>query len=213
MQTVGLIDYDRGNLRSVEKALERVGCQVVLVETRDDFARVDPQVIVLPGVGAFGDAMRNLEERDLIIPIKEWLSENRPFLGICLGYQLLFEESEESPGVEGIGYFPGKVVRFPDSVGKVPHMGWNQVSWQSDHKSALRDVFSSNPYYYHVHSYYPAVESRGNRGQCETEYGIRIISGMTEGNIAAFQFHPEKSQEAGINLLRCLFETQFSSNR
>ncbi|MFH1066896.1 MAG: imidazole glycerol phosphate synthase subunit HisH [bacterium] len=192
---VGLIDYGRGNLRSVEKALERVGARVQRFQNGNfDGA----EALVLPGVGAFGDAMRNLEERGLIEPIKKWLREGRPFLGICLGYQLLFERSEESPNVAGLGHLPGAVVRFPSTVGKVPHMGWNEVQW---HNERLRAELPNPSFFYHVHSYYPPLVAPEWK-VCETEYnGVRFVSGIGKGKIWAFQFHPEKSQENGRKLL------------
>ncbi|MEM1157309.1 MAG: imidazole glycerol phosphate synthase subunit HisH [Verrucomicrobiota bacterium] len=198
---VGLIDYDRGNLRSVEKALEQVGCIVERIENGEQLKNSALDLMVLPGVGAFGDAMQNLIARDLVQPIKSWFEADKPFLGICLGFQLLFESSEESIGVPGLGLFPGRVVRFPDAVGDIPHMGWNQVSWkvmQGDHPLAA--VFATQPYFYHVHSYYPETTADCD-GWCQTEYGVSFASGIVRGKQAAFQFHPEKSQQAGLDLL------------
>ncbi|MEM6884486.1 MAG: imidazole glycerol phosphate synthase subunit HisH [Verrucomicrobiota bacterium] len=199
---VGLIDYDRGNLRSVEKALEQVGCAVERIENGDQLADSSVDLMVLPGVGSFGDAMQNLRARDLVNPIKSWFEAGKPFLGICLGFQLLFDSSEESVGVPGLGLFPGRVVRFPDAVGDIPHMGWNQVSWkemQGDHP--LASVFTTQPYFYHVHSYYPETTAECD-GWCQTEYGVSFASGIVRGKQAAFQFHPEKSQQAGLDLLK-----------
>lgn len=192
---VGLIDYGRGNLRSVEKALERVGARVQRIQN-SDFSGVS--AIVLPGVGAFGDAMRNLGERGLVKPIKQWLNEGKPFLGICLGFQLLFERSEENPGVVGLGYLPGEVIRFPETVGKIPHMGWNEVRWCDDR---LKAELPQSAFFYHVHSYYPSSVSPEWKA-CETEYqDVCFTSGIGKGKVWAFQFHPEKSQENGRKLL------------
>ncbi len=202
---VALIDYDRGNLRSVEKALERVGgaaVQVERVEDAEKWERVEPDWVVLPGVGAYGDAMINLKERGLIEPIRRWLADNRPFLGICLGFQLLFESSEESPGVEGFGFFRGRVVRFLSEVGDVPHMGWNRVYGEGC-LGDVQQVLADAPYFYHVHSYYPEVEADAD-WKVETEYGRRFCSGLGRGRVAAFQFHPEKSQKSGLSLLSAL---------
>ncbi|MEO0454171.1 MAG: imidazole glycerol phosphate synthase subunit HisH [Verrucomicrobiota bacterium] len=200
---VGLIDYGRGNLRSVEKALVRAGAEVRLVESGDQIGELN--WLVLPGVGSFGDAMANLHDRGLVEPIQIWLSEGRPFLGICLGFQLLFSESEESPGVDGLGWVPGKVVKFDPSVGKVPHMGWNQVqAGPAIADNGITDCFGDDSYYYHVHSYY-ADGLPEEWIACRTDYGQPFISGLKKDNAYAFQFHPEKSQDLGLKLLtRCL---------
>lgn len=198
----GLIDYDRGNLRSVEKALEKVGCVVDRLENGEQMTQAEVDMIVLPGVGSFGDAMLNLKARQLDQPIISWLDAGKPFLGICLGFQLLFEGSEESPGVPGLGVFSGRVVRFPDAVGEIPHMGWNQVSWKPMAKHhPVSVVFDQKPYFYHVHSYFPETTADCD-GWCETEYGISFVSGIVRDRQAAFQFHPEKSQQAGLDLLK-----------
>ncbi len=194
---IGLIDYGRGNLRSVEKALQTLGADVRRVACAKELVGFDS--IVLPGVGAFGDAMCNLSERGLAAPVLDWLKSGKPFLGICLGYQLLFEESEESPGVAGLGWIRGKVRRFPDSVGKVPHMGWNEVGPVNEGKELFQDL-PEKPYFYHVHSYYPEPEDKG-LAACMTDYGISFASGICMGNLAAFQFHPEKSQSNGLRLM------------
>ncbi|MFZ5806994.1 MAG: imidazole glycerol phosphate synthase subunit HisH [Verrucomicrobiota bacterium] len=199
---IGLIDYGRGNLRSVEKALERVGAQVQKISSQKEFQNAD--AVVLPGVGAFGDAMRNLQERELVAPILDWLKSGRPFLGICLGFQLLFESSEENPDIQGLSWLKGRVVRFPESVGKVPHIGWNEVSHQ---KNGLFGALPNPAFFYHVHSYYPReVEKKWIA--CETEYGgVRFVSGISSGNTHAMQFHPEKSQENGRKLLEAFVKS------
>jgi len=196
---IGLIDYGRGNLRSVEKALGKsAGISVERVTKADEFENMD--CLVLPGVGAFGDAMMNLRKQELVEPTLAWLKADRPFLGICLGYQLLFESSSESPGVEGLGFFPGDVIRFPSTVGKVPHMGWNEVKVTNRSDSLLKGL-SKHPYFYHVHTYYPSDVPEGWLA-CSTEYGgITFPSGVGLGNVHGFQFHPEKSQADGLQLL------------
>jgi imidazole glycerol-phosphate synthase subunit HisH len=199
---IGLIDYGRGNLRSVEKALERVGAQVKKISSQQEFREID--AVVLPGVGAFGDAMRNLQERELVEPIVDWLKSEQPFLGICLGFQLLFESSEENPGIPGLAWLKGQVVRFSESVGKVPHIGWNEVSHR---KTGLFKNLSDPAFFYHVHSYYSqAVEKKWIA--CETEYGgVQFVSGISLGNTHAVQFHPEKSQENGRKLLEAFVKS------
>lgn len=182
----------------MEKALERVGAEVCRVESGDRWQETD--LLVLPGVGAFGDAMNNLEERGLVEPIQAWLEVGRPFLGICLGFQLLFSGSEESPGVSGLGWVEGRVVKFQDRVGKIPHMGWNQVIAGTG-ANGLDDCFGPSAYYYHVHSYY-ATGLPEEFIACTTDYGGSFISGLKKGNAFAFQFHPEKSQDQGLSLLR-----------
>jgi imidazole glycerol-phosphate synthase subunit HisH len=189
----GLIDYGRGNLHSVEKALAQVKVRVCRVRTADDLKAVD--VVVLPGVGAFGDAMTALDAQDLRAPLMDWLGADRPFLGLCLGYQLLFASSEESPTARGLGWLPGRVVRFPQSVGKVPHMGWNEVTFTP--QSGLAEA---SGYFYHVHSFY-TVDVPDVSVACTTHYGRVFSSGIRRGNVFGVQFHPEKSQATGLRLL------------
>lgn len=198
----GLIDYGRGNLRSVEKALERAGAGVCRVEAGAPWQ--DPDLLVLPGVGAFGDAMVNLQERGLVGPIQEWLAAGRPFLGICLGFQLLFSGSEESPGVPGLGWCPGRVVRFNPSAGKIPHMGWNPVE-AGPASGSLGPCFGPEAYFYHVHSYYPSGVPE-ELVAARTDYGGAFTSGIRKGKVMAFQFHPEKSQDQGEALLAAVMD-------
>jgi len=195
---IGLVDYGRGNLHSVAKALGAVASGVERVARADEIERCD--MLVLPGVGAFGDAMAALDAQDLRRPLLDWLQAGRPFLGICLGYQLLFAESEESPGVRGLGWLPGRVLRFRPEAGKVPHMGWNEVKFLP-----ASGWGPCGGYFYHVHSYYPA-EVPLELTACTTEYGGTFASGIRSGQVAAFQFHPEKSQAAGRSLLRRVIE-------
>lgn len=194
---VGVVDYGRGNLRSVGKALEAAGAEVEMVTAAERFDSVD--AVVVPGVGSFGDCARNLKSSGMWEPLQEWLRAGRPYLGICLGYQLLFESSEESPGASGLGHFPGRVVRFPHSGLKIPHMGWNTLS---ELRGPLypEALGSPSPAYYFVHSYYP-VPTDADMISATCEYGESFAASISRGAIHATQFHPEKSQTAGLTLL------------
>lgn len=195
---LALVDYGSGNLRSVTKALQLVGAQVERVAAGplpDDAA-----ALVLPGVGAFGDSVKQLRNRGLFEPVRDWVAEGRRFLGICLGYQLLFESSEESPGIEGLGILKGTVRRFPANGLKVPHIGWNQIHWEA----GTRTIFPrlpEDPFVYFVHSYYP-VPSEASLIAATASYGIRFAAAVAIKNLLATQFHPEKSQESGLAILR-----------
>jgi glutamine amidotransferase len=147
--------------------------------------------------------MANLRERGLVDPIRSWLEQGRPFLGICLGYQLLFESSEETPGIPGLGWLQGNVVRFPDSVGKIPHIGWNTVTFP---EPLLRQTFPEPASFYHVHSFYPEPADSSVIA-CTTDYGVTFASGIRQGNAMAFQFHPEKSQANGLKLISIFLES------
>ena len=196
---IGLVDYGSGNLRSVQRALEHEGAVVVHV-TREAEAS-GCAALVVPGVGSFGDCARQLRDAGLWDFLKEWLAADRPYLGICLGYQLLFESSEESPGVEGFGALKGRVVHFPREGGlKIPHMGWNQLHLQNPDDRLLREL-GDNPDFYFVHSYYPVPEdpSAVTSTCC---YGVEFAASVTRGNLSAVQFHPEKSQALGLAMLR-----------
>ena len=197
---LGVLDYGAGNLRSVLNAFQTVGADATLVANPDDFAGID--ALVFPGQGAFGDSVRILKERELWAPLKQWLQEERPYLGICLGYQLLFESSEESPGVEGLGAAKGLVRKFDPTAEhlKIPHMGWNRVNWAVKFSPWWKGL--PNPsHLYFVHSYYPEVQDQ-SEVLCTTDYGVSFAAGIARGNLMAVQFHPEKSQEAGLMLLR-----------
>lgn len=196
---LGVLDYGAGNLRSVLNAFRALGRSAALVEKPADFERIN--LLVFPGQGAFGDSVRILRQRDLWRPLQEWLAARRPYLGICLGYQLLFEGSEESPGVPGLGVAAGTVRRFDASSGlKIPHMGWNRVQWKVDQQTWWRGL--PNPaHLYFVHSYYPRLEEPGE-ALCLTEYGVTFAAGIARPNLLAVQFHPEKSQSIGLALLR-----------
>lgn len=195
---IGMIDYGSGNLRSVEKALLTVGAEVrriSLAPLPDDL-----DALVLPGVGSFGDSVRHLQERNLFEPIRDWLVNGRRFLGICLGYQLLFEASEESPGVEGLGLFKGRVQRFKTAGLKVPQIGWNRLKWTGVAHARFRDL-PKDPFVYFVHSYYPAPKE-DSIVAATTAYGEEFAAAVVTDNLLATQFHPEKSQENGLAILR-----------
>lgn len=190
-----MIDYKAGNLRSVAKALEAAGADVKVSENWKDLAGADK--IVLPGVGAFGKAVEELKTRNLFEPIKEEIAKEKPFLGICLGAQLLFESSEENPGIEGLSVVPGVCRRFPGGL-KVPHLGWNQVAQQND-APIWKDV-PNRSFYYFAHSYYFEPEvSEVSTGI--TTYSIDYTSAVWKDNVFGLQFHPEKSQKWGLKIL------------
>jgi len=198
---VGLVDYGSGNLRSVHKALQACGASVRLVENPSGLAGIDAMVV--PGVGAFGDCARNLRATGLWDDVREWASSGRPYLGICLGYQLLFEGSEESPGAAGLGVLPGRVVRFRSDAGlKVPHMGWNRLEGC---RGPLFDG-AADPWFYFVHSYYPQPDG-DELASSWCDYGGRFASSVSRGALHAVQFHPEKSQVGGLALLRRFVDT------
>ena len=195
---IAIIDYGMGNLRSVQKALEAVGADAVVSSQPQTI--LDADSVVLPGVGAFKDCMNNLDRLGLIEVVRKSIQSGKPFLGICLGLQLLFEESIEFGTVQGLGILPGKVMRFhfDDPTLKVPHMGWNTLTLKKP--SPLFDSMDEHPYYYFVHSYY-VVPDNQNMVVTTTDYGIPFVSGIQHENIHAFQFHPEKSQKQGLTML------------
>jgi len=193
-----IIDYGMGNLRSVQKGFERVGCRPVISRDPSQIGQADG--IVLPGVGAFRDGMQHLAEYGLIEPIKSHIAKGLPFLGICLGLQMLFEESEEFGCEKGLGVFKGRVVRFPrDMELKVPHMGWNQLQIIR-RPPILQDVPPSS-FVYFVHSYYVVPEDKAIVA-VTSSYGVEFCSMIWQDNIFATQFHPEKSQELGLGILK-----------
>lgn len=195
-----IVDYGVGNLRSVQKALERVGATAVVTSEPD--ALDAAQGVVLPGVGAFGDGMDNLRARRLVEPILRQVENEKPLLGICLGMQLLFEESEEMGLHQGLGLLPGRVVRFPDAELKVPHIGWNQLAMAGSRpETALLEGIKDGAYAYFVHSYYPVAAESGDL-LATTEYGLEFASVVGRGRIWGAQFHPEKSQDVGLRLLQ-----------
>jgi glutamine amidotransferase len=194
---IALIDYGMGNLRSVEKALEQVGGEVSRVSKAEELSRADR--VVLPGVGAFGDCMKNLQKQELIDPLKDFIASGKPFLGICLGYQALFDSSEEGSNIPGFGLCKGAVVRFPDKALKVPQIGWNQLQIRKSDCPLLNEV-SQGSYVYFVHSYFPKPQD-ASLVCTETEYGISFASMIWKKNTFACQFHPEKSQAVGLKIL------------
>ncbi|MEM6911422.1 MAG: imidazole glycerol phosphate synthase subunit HisH [Verrucomicrobiota bacterium] len=203
MAAVGIVDYNSGNLLSVQNTLQALGAAPQLLHSPGDFAQVDR--LVLPGVGAFGDCVRNLRESGLWDGVKEWLASGRPFFGICVGYQLLFERSEESPEVEGLAHYRGIVKRFPRGSLKVPHMGWN-VARPVSTSAAAWAALPEDPHFYFVHSYYPEPEDPALVAAW-TDYGVRFASALQDGPLFATQFHPEKSQDNGLQLLRNFLKT------
>lgn len=197
-----VIDYGMGNLRSVSKALEHLGGKVQVSSNPQEIQKAEK--LVLPGVGAFGDAVKELKARSLFLPIQEYLRQNKPFFGICLGLQLLFASSEENPDAAGLGAFPGQVKRFHSLDIKIPHMGWNQVKIL--HQHPLLNGVPDQSYFYFVHSYYAVPkESQLTAGACT--YGQENFTAiLASGNVFATQFHPEKSQEAGLKILKNFVE-------
>lgn len=193
-----IIDYGMGNLRSVSKALEHFGAKVAISDKPQDLASAEK--IILPGVGAFGDAMEELNQRGLAAALLREVRSKKKLLGICLGLQLLFETSEESPGVPGLGILPGSVVRFRSPGIKVPHIGWNSITLQNPHP--LLEKVQDESYFYFVHSFYgKPAQSRLSAASCT--YGTETFAAMVgEGHIFATQFHPEKSQDAGLQILK-----------
>lgn len=197
---IAIIDYDAGNIKSVEKAFQYLGAEPVV--TRDPQILLHADHVVLPGVGAFGDAMNRLNEYQLIPVIREIVSRGTPFLGICLGLQLLFESSEESPGAQGLGLLKGKILRLDDEHGtlKVPHIGWNSLKF--DHPGRLFQNLNENMFTYFVHSYYLQADDP-SIVTASAEYGCNMIHASVEqGNIFACQFHPEKSSDGGLTILK-----------
>jgi glutamine amidotransferase len=214
---IAVIDYEMGNLRSVQKALESLGQTALVTRSKKEIAGADG--VILPGVGAFRDCMKNLETFGLVDPILKYIDSGKPFLGICLGLQLLFTESEEFGLQKGLDVIPGRVVRFPDGMEdpespgtrlKVPHMGWNRVTWSNkgrvpggpepgtDHPLFIG--LADGSHFYFVHSYYAIPEDPGVTA-ASTRYGIDFCSAVRKGNVHAVQFHPEKSQAHGLTLL------------
>ena len=195
---IGIIDYDAGIIRSVEKALSYLGEKTVGSRDPDILKSVDK--VILPGVGAFADAMEKIRHYGLAEAIHEVVEKNIPFLGICLGLQLMFESSDEGPGVKGLGLLPGKILRIPKSGDlKIPHMGWNNIKVKDD--SRLFKGLPENPYVYFVHSYYLQADDE-DIVAATTEYGVKIHAAVEKDNIFACQFHPEKSSTVGLQILK-----------
>lgn len=193
---IAIIDYGRGNLYSVEKAFTKLGAETVVTSDPDRIATAEK--VVLPGVGAFGDCMHNLEQAGLVDVIRQVVERGTPFLGICLGLQLLFEGSEEDPGVAGLGIIPGMVRRIEAPELKIPHMGWNSLQWHT--ASPLFTRMPERPYVYFVHSYH-AVPKDQKVITATTIYGQVVTAAIGQGNVQAVQFHPEKSSTLGMQML------------
>ena len=194
---IAVIDYDAGNLKSVEKALISLGEEVIVSRDREEILAADK--VILPGVGAFGDAMKKLSYYRLVDTIYQVVEKNTPFLGICLGLQLLFEKSEESLETKGLGILKGEILRIPDTGLKVPHMGWNSL--KKKEKATLFQGIGEEPYVYFVHSYYLKA-AQDEIVTASTEYGVQIHASVEKDNIFACQFHPEKSGEVGLQILK-----------
>lgn len=197
---IAVIDYGVGNLFSVEKALAALGAEVVVTSDAEAIKVADK--IVLPGVGAFGDCMKNLEATGLIPTIMECIAGGKPLLGICVGLQILFEGSEESPEAKGLGIFKGQVKKINASGLKIPHMGWNNIKVAEPRQAVdlFRDL-NEKPYVYFVHSYHAVPEDRSII-TATSEYGETITASVARGNVQATQFHPEKSGDVGLNILK-----------
>lgn len=199
---IAIIDYDAGNIKSVEKALQKLGAQVVI--TKDAQTILNADKVILPGVGAFGDAMANLRKYELDKVIYQVVEKGTPFLGICLGLQLLFERSDETPGVAGLGILKGEILRIPESGDlKIPHMGWNSLHLQNDGR--LFCGLSEESYVYFVHSYYLKAQEE-EIVKATTEYSVNIHASVEKGNVFACQFHPEKSSDVGLAILKNFVE-------
>lgn len=195
---IAIIDYGAGNLQSVKKALDFIGAENVITDSPETIGACDKTL--LPGVGSFGDAMNSMRAKNLVETVKQNALSGKPFLGICLGLQLLFEKSEESPNAEGLGILKGKIRKFPSDMGlKIPHIGWNSIEVKQ--KDTLFKGISDNSYVYFVHSYYLEAENPNDIATV-TNYGIDFHSAVGKGNIFATQFHPEKSGDVGLQILR-----------
>ena len=199
---IAIIDYDAGNIKSVEKALEKLGADVVI--TKDANVILSADKVILPGVGAFGDAMENLRKYKLDEVIYQVVEKKIPFLGICLGLQLLFEGSDETPGVQGLGILKGEILRIPEKEQlKIPHMGWNSLHLQNEGR--LFKGLNDHSYVYFVHSYYLKAEEE-EIVKATTEYSVNIHASVEQGNVFACQFHPEKSSDVGLQILKNFVE-------
>lgn len=195
---IALIDYDAGNTKSVEKALHFLGQEAVLTRDREELLAAEK--VILPGVGNFGEAMANLERFGLVPVIRQIVERKTPFLGICLGLQLLFEESEEAPGVPGLGILKGKILKIPEAEGlKIPHMGWNSLHLKNQGR-LFRNI-PEESYVYFVHSYYLKAVER-EIVKASASYGVEIDASVEKDNVFACQFHPEKSSEVGLGILK-----------
>ncbi|MCI8597579.1 MAG: imidazole glycerol phosphate synthase subunit HisH [Lachnospiraceae bacterium] len=201
---IAIIDYDAGNLKSVEKALLYLGEQPLITRDREKILQADK--VILPGVGNFGDAMNKIRSYKLEEVIHQVVQKGTPFLGICLGLQLLFERSDEAPGILGLGILKGEILKIPDKEGlKIPHIGWNSLKLQNEGR-LFRNV-EKEPYVYFVHSYYLKAEEE-QIVKAVTEYGTRIHASVEKDNVFACQFHPEKSSQTGLEILKNFAELE-----
>ena len=199
---IAMIDYDAGNIKSVEKALQKLGADVVITKDPQEILNADK--VILPGVGSFGDAMNNLKKYGLDEVIHQVVEKGTPFLGICLGLQLLFERSDESPEAVGLGILKGEIFRIPDAEGlKIPHMGWNSLHLQNNGR--LFNGLKENDYVYFVHSYYLKAEDE-SIVKATTNYSVNIHASVEKDNVFACQFHPEKSSDVGLQILKNFVE-------
>lgn len=198
MTKVGIVDYGRGNIRSVENAFLAIGADVCRITSPEEMA--DITHLVVPGQGEFGDCAANLKKQGMFEPIQQWAADDKPYLGICVGYQLIFENSEESVETEGLGMIKGSVKRFPEVGLKVPHMGWNSVTLSEPNHPIWNDL-PEDPYFYFVHSYYPEPAVQ-DEVAATCDYALPFAAAVTRGKLVATQFHPEKSQHNGLQLLR-----------
>ena len=195
---IAIIDYGAGNIQSVSKTLAHIGCEAFITRDKDKILKADGAV--LPGVGSFGDTMDTMNEYGIKDTVIEYTKSGKPFLGICLGLQLLFPKSEESPDAEGLGIFDGSITKIPSGEGlKIPHIGWNSLDIKKN--DGLFKGIGKNPYVYFVHSYFLSASDR-SIVSAQTEYGVTIDAAVEKGNVFATQFHPEKSGEAGLKILR-----------
>ena len=195
---IGVIDYGAGNLRSVCNSLKKLSVDCHVVKAPSDLNKIE--TMIFPGVGSFGDSSDQLKKQSLFEPIREWIINDRPFLGICIGFQMLFDSSEESPGSEGLGIIPGKVIKFSEQKKiKVPHMGWNEVQIKNLNDPVWQKIDDLTHFYF-VHSYFPKPDNPEVSSSI-TGYGVDFTSSIRFGNIFGTQFHPEKSQKSGLRLI------------
>lgn len=194
---IAIIDYGAGNLHSVKNALDFLGVKSVITSSASEILSADK--VILPGVGAFGDAMNSLRERNLDKVVASAAESSKPLLGICLGLQLMFEESEETPGVKGLSLFKGRIIKIPDTGLKIPHMGWNDIEVSKESK--ILHGIGKNPFVYFVHSYYINAEDE-KIVSAYTTYGAKLGIAIEDKNVFATQFHPEKSGDTGMKILK-----------
>ena len=200
---IAIIDYGAGNIQSVYKALKFIGADCKVTDNKEEIMNADGAI--LPGVGSFGDTMDTMNSRNIKDTVIEFTKSGKPFLGICLGLQLLFPKSEESPGVKGLSIFEGKISKIPNQNGtlKIPHMGWNSITIKE--KDGIFKGIEGEPYVYFVHSYYLDAKDKGIVA-ATTNYGVEIDAAVQKGNIIATQFHPEKSGDVGLKMLKNFVE-------